>query len=241
MIALVYVGILLSLIGGIWLLVVAFQTSIWWGLGSLFIAPVSLVFTILHWQVAKALPDQPRRHGAGHHRGVEFAAIWARRCSRSRSDPKAFRVGGRVRARSGRGRMKIDTVLLVMASAFIASLSSRGNPRQKNFCEALKTFAAAERENGGGQVELKRQGRWLVDHVKSCVQGRRSGGEGLLHLPGRAGPLDGVPGGHDRPGHGVPPGQDQRLPRQYRISEWDGKIRFYSPNLDVEDIEIEMQ
>ena len=53
MIALCYVGLLISFVGGIWLLVEAFKTSIWWGLGSLLIAPVSLVFVILHWQVAK--------------------------------------------------------------------------------------------------------------------------------------------------------------------------------------------
>ena len=53
MTALLILGGILSFVGGIWLLVVAFQTSVWWGLGSLLIAPVSLVFTILHWQVAK--------------------------------------------------------------------------------------------------------------------------------------------------------------------------------------------
>lgn len=53
MYALLIVGMIISLVGGIWLLVVAFKQSIWWGLGSLLIGPVALVFTIMHWQVAK--------------------------------------------------------------------------------------------------------------------------------------------------------------------------------------------
>ena len=53
MIALVYLGGLIALVAGIWLLVVAFKTSVWWGLGSLLIGPVALVFVIMHWQVAK--------------------------------------------------------------------------------------------------------------------------------------------------------------------------------------------
>lgn len=53
MYALLMIGLLVSLIGGIWLLVVAFQESVWWGLGSLFLTPVAIVFVILHWQVSK--------------------------------------------------------------------------------------------------------------------------------------------------------------------------------------------
>lgn len=40
-------------IGGIGTLIAAFSTGIWWGLGCLLISPVSLVFLILHWDVAK--------------------------------------------------------------------------------------------------------------------------------------------------------------------------------------------
>lgn len=46
-------GLLVSLGAGLWLLVLAFQESIWWGLGSLLLSPVMLVFVILHWQQAK--------------------------------------------------------------------------------------------------------------------------------------------------------------------------------------------
>ena len=138
--------------------------------------------------------------------------------------------------------MKIDPVLLVTATAFIASFAVATEPRQKNVCEALKTFAAAERENGGGQVELKRQGSWMVDHVKACVREDDDGAakafctyliehtstefmeatinEAMACLQGQK--IKGYVGNTG-------------------ISEWDGKIRFYSPNLDVEDIEIEMQ
>jgi hypothetical protein len=53
MFALLIVGGILSIVGGIWLLVVAFKESVWWGLGSFFIPFVGLVFAIMHWQVAK--------------------------------------------------------------------------------------------------------------------------------------------------------------------------------------------
>ena len=53
MIAIAYVGIVLLVIGGLGTLIAAFKTSILWGLGCLLIAPVSLIFLILHWDVAK--------------------------------------------------------------------------------------------------------------------------------------------------------------------------------------------
>ena len=53
MYALLIVGAIISLVGGIWLLVVAFKESVWWGLGSFFLPFVSLIFVVMHWQVAK--------------------------------------------------------------------------------------------------------------------------------------------------------------------------------------------
>jgi hypothetical protein len=53
MAALAYIGIAIFIIGGIGTLIASFKTSILWGLGCLFIAPVSLIFLILHWDVAK--------------------------------------------------------------------------------------------------------------------------------------------------------------------------------------------
>jgi hypothetical protein len=50
---LVYLGLLIFIIGGIGTLIVAFKTSVWWGLACLFIAPVSLLFLIMNWGVAK--------------------------------------------------------------------------------------------------------------------------------------------------------------------------------------------
>jgi hypothetical protein len=38
---------------GIWLLVKAFQKSVLWGLGYLFVPFVNLVFVILHWEDTK--------------------------------------------------------------------------------------------------------------------------------------------------------------------------------------------
>ena len=53
MTALLIVGMILGVVGGIWLLVIAFKTSVWWGLGSLLIPFVSLIFVIMHWQPSK--------------------------------------------------------------------------------------------------------------------------------------------------------------------------------------------
>ncbi|KFN43471.1 hypothetical protein [Arenimonas oryziterrae] len=51
--ALYFIGIILSAVGGIWILVNAFKTSILWGLGSLFVPFVSLIFAIMHWEQNK--------------------------------------------------------------------------------------------------------------------------------------------------------------------------------------------
>lgn len=46
-------GVLIVCIGGIMTLVAAFRQNVWWGLGCLFLAPVNLIFLILHWAEAK--------------------------------------------------------------------------------------------------------------------------------------------------------------------------------------------
>lgn len=51
--SIVYLGLAVFIIGGIGTLIAAFKTSILWGLGCLLLAPVSLIFLILHWDVAK--------------------------------------------------------------------------------------------------------------------------------------------------------------------------------------------
>jgi len=53
MIAFYYIGLLLCIVGGIWLLITAFSESILWGLGSLFVPFVSLIFAVTHWEKAK--------------------------------------------------------------------------------------------------------------------------------------------------------------------------------------------
>lgn len=40
-------------IGAIGTLIAAFSTNVWWGLGCLLLSPVSLIFLVLHWDVAK--------------------------------------------------------------------------------------------------------------------------------------------------------------------------------------------
>ena len=47
------ISICLWAFGGIWFLIVTFQESVGWGLGCLFVPFVSLIFLILHWDVAK--------------------------------------------------------------------------------------------------------------------------------------------------------------------------------------------
>ena len=47
------IGGLIGLVYGIILLIKAFQTSILWGLGYLFIPFCSLVFIIMHWEDTK--------------------------------------------------------------------------------------------------------------------------------------------------------------------------------------------
>jgi hypothetical protein len=49
----VILGYVLCLVGAIWLLIEAFKQSILWGLGSLFLPFVSIIFTVVHWQVAR--------------------------------------------------------------------------------------------------------------------------------------------------------------------------------------------
>ena len=51
--ALLYVGLGIFIIGGIGTLIAAFKTSVLWGVGCLLIAPVSLLFLIMHWNNAK--------------------------------------------------------------------------------------------------------------------------------------------------------------------------------------------
>ncbi len=46
------IGMIVMVVGGIWFLVVAFQESILWGLGCLFLPIVSLVFLVMHWDKA---------------------------------------------------------------------------------------------------------------------------------------------------------------------------------------------
>ena len=52
-IALILIGALISIVFGIQLLITAFQTSILWGLGYIFVPFDSLIFVIVHWTEAK--------------------------------------------------------------------------------------------------------------------------------------------------------------------------------------------
>ena len=52
-IALAVVGFILALIGGIIILIAAFQESVLWGLGMLLVPAVGLVFVFTHWQETK--------------------------------------------------------------------------------------------------------------------------------------------------------------------------------------------
>jgi hypothetical protein len=52
--ALFLIGGIVAVVGWLWLSWVALQESVLWGLGTLVIPLVGLVFAILHWQEAKA-------------------------------------------------------------------------------------------------------------------------------------------------------------------------------------------
>ncbi len=47
------IAVFIIVVGGILLLIEAFKEGIVWGLACLLISPVALIFTILHWDVAK--------------------------------------------------------------------------------------------------------------------------------------------------------------------------------------------
>jgi len=49
----ILLGLIILLIGSISYLVAAFRAGILWGLGCLFLPPVSLIFLFVHWQDAK--------------------------------------------------------------------------------------------------------------------------------------------------------------------------------------------
>lgn len=50
---LVYLGFFILLLGSIGILIAAFKNSILWGIGCLFISPISIIFLILYWNEAK--------------------------------------------------------------------------------------------------------------------------------------------------------------------------------------------
>lgn len=50
---LVIIGLIIAIVAGIWLLIVAFQESILWGLGSILLPIITLIFVVVHWDVAK--------------------------------------------------------------------------------------------------------------------------------------------------------------------------------------------
>lgn len=52
-VVLLILGVLLAFIGGIALLVAAFQENVWWGLASLFLPFASLIFVVCHWSRAR--------------------------------------------------------------------------------------------------------------------------------------------------------------------------------------------
>lgn len=51
--ALLAIGAIIAVISGIQLLIAAFRTSFLWGLGSLIVPLVSLIFVVTHWDQAK--------------------------------------------------------------------------------------------------------------------------------------------------------------------------------------------
>ncbi|HET9314166.1 MAG TPA: hypothetical protein VFQ51_01205, partial [Vicinamibacteria bacterium] len=50
---LAFVGVVLMVIGGLMLLWAAFKESVLWGIGSIIVPFVALVFVVTHWSQAK--------------------------------------------------------------------------------------------------------------------------------------------------------------------------------------------
>ena len=46
-------GGIMAVVGGIWLIVLAFRKSVLWGLLCLFISPASIVFAIQNWAISQ--------------------------------------------------------------------------------------------------------------------------------------------------------------------------------------------
>ena len=47
------IGSVIAIVGGIWIVVIAFQDSVLWGLLCLFIPCVALYYVITHWEKTK--------------------------------------------------------------------------------------------------------------------------------------------------------------------------------------------
>ena len=47
------IGILIVVVGIIFFIVEVFRTSVAWGIACVFIYPLGIVFTIMHWKVAR--------------------------------------------------------------------------------------------------------------------------------------------------------------------------------------------
>ena len=108
---LLIIGLIVHLIGWIMLIVVAWRESIWWGLLSIFVPFVALIFVITHWQDAKRpflisisgtavfVPDDAkgeaggREAGAGRRKACPLQLFRLRR-SRSEAAARAAAAGG---------------------------------------------------------------------------------------------------------------------------------------------------
>ena len=53
-VAVLILAFLATAAAGIWLMIMEFQKSIWWGLGGIFLhGPVTIIFGIMYWSEAK--------------------------------------------------------------------------------------------------------------------------------------------------------------------------------------------
>lgn len=112
---------------------------------------------------------------------------------------------------------------------------------EATLCAQITKFAAGEAKSGGGHVELQRQGTWMVDHSKLCEREPSDpvaiefcdflmNHTSTEFMEGTVNEAMACLQGQKIKGYVGNTG----------IADWEGKVRFFAPQIKVDDIEIKM-